>query len=321
MTDLPDVLLRFKTGLLQSSDSRYMQGFRASGHARLLSDPAYFDRLARWNSDIFQTCRATNRVVLDYGSSFGLTVFFMAAFGARKAIGIEIDQEKVDFANFLKDRYFSGLDIEFICASDLKNIVPGSVDVILFMNVLSHVKLPIHTLTQTTKSLCYAGRILIQDNNNSLSPLVRVRNRRFWKGGDRGWRARRKQIIRNVWRGELDNRDVERWASLTRGLAKEDLDLLFRSRSAEEVETYLSERSQLVPIYNIEREIVDERMLNPYVYAKVLEDLGFECIRLRPRYFNLPAWAFPIWTVACRFPGVLLRILPAFELSGEKRRV
>jgi len=94
-----------------------------------------------------------------------------------------------------------------------------------------------------------------------------------------------------------------------------------QSEHRDTIARYLLERRKDAPTFYLDLGWVDERILNPYVYANVLEDLGFECIKLRPTYFNLPVWAAPLWSVACTVPWVLLRIFPAFELSGERRRV
>lgn len=212
-------------------------------HARLLYDPEYFHRLAQWNRDLFRLCDGLDRVIMDYGSGFGFTVFFMAAFGAAKAIGIEIDQKRVSLASSIKDAYFQNLNIEFRCKDGLNN--PGEqLDAVLFQNVLSHVKLPIKTLVEATEALCYSGRLVIEDNNKHV-PTCYL---------NLGW--------------------------------------------------------------------VDERMLNPHVYAKVLEDLGFECIELGSTWFNRPAWITKVWSVLARsVPQMLLRLFPAFRLTGEKRRM
>ncbi|UTW59051.1 class I SAM-dependent methyltransferase [Kordiimonas sp. SCSIO 12603] len=62
---------------------------------------------------LIQTC--INRSIIDFGCGFGKTCFEVATAGAKSVLGVDINQNGINFAKSHQQQYKENLPIEFLC--------------------------------------------------------------------------------------------------------------------------------------------------------------------------------------------------------------
>jgi hypothetical protein len=96
-------------------------------------------------------------------------------------------------------------------------------------------------------------------------------------------------------------------------LRDEDIKELIRSNNIEE---YLEKREKNLPAQWINPPIIDERLINPITYKKILVDLGFECVKI-----SVVSYSYLKISLFLNWLKIGIFISPTFILNGSKRRV
>ncbi|OGF68262.1 MAG: hypothetical protein A2Y62_02750 [Candidatus Fischerbacteria bacterium RBG_13_37_8] len=287
------------------------EDFKNTIYKELFSHETIFWQRVNFNYRILSSIKKSNKTIfLDYGCGWGFFIFCLAAFGAKKIIGIDIRKNEIEIAKKIKDAIFHDYDIQFYHRSTLD--YQESIDVMFFNNVLSHVKLPVEYLMKAYSILNYQGVISIYDNNNGLSLLVHYRNKRLWNRNEHELTKQRENIFM---KNRLTAEKAQNYALMTRGLSEEDC-LALLNDTEENIETYLITRENVMPTHWLDSDIVDERIINPIIYKHILSDMGFENIDLRSDSYN-----YPISSNILNKIGIGLFIYPAFHMTAEKRRL
>jgi len=172
------------------------------------------------------------KVIVDYGCKYGHLLPMFISLEARKAIGIDVDDEYVNAGSTLFQGMYSNVEI-FKSEEGYVPLQSGTVDFVLVNEVISHVN-PAFLETvyaEIARILKPGGKILISDGNNieyapcleALAPLWNA-----WENGPDGaktdrdivtksYLSRRKEIIRSR-HPQLDDAHVDILAQNTSGL-------------------------------------------------------------------------------------------------------
>jgi tRNA (mo5U34)-methyltransferase len=168
--------------------SRLKQGSQ-SGQISGIPDPAFLQRrineLGEWfhNLDLFGVPTAPHHFlgdfpkvkwqrlapaipedlggadVLDIGCNAGFYSLEMKRRGARRVLGIDIDDRYLEQARFAAQ--ILGLEIEFQkCSAYEVDSIPGQFEYVLFMGVLYHLRYPLYALDQVVKKV--GGHLVFQ---------------------------------------------------------------------------------------------------------------------------------------------------------------
>ncbi len=101
----------------------------------------------------------TGATVLDIGCNGGFYSIELKRRGARRVLGIDVDERYLRQARFAARTL--GLDIEFQrCSVYRVNELPGKFDFVVFMGVLYHLRYPLFALDQVVKKI--GGSMLFQ---------------------------------------------------------------------------------------------------------------------------------------------------------------
>lgn len=130
-----------------------------------------------------------DKVVLDAGSGFGLTLVLYGFLGAAGLFGLEIREKMVRtceaYAPLLPKRVRDRLDIRQgdVAAMPYPD---SSFDLVLSNEAISHYRDLGGFLSEAARVLKPDGVLLIADGNNGLNPLVRRRTYKVWEAFEQG---------------------------------------------------------------------------------------------------------------------------------------
>jgi 2-polyprenyl-3-methyl-5-hydroxy-6-metoxy-1,4-benzoquinol methylase len=280
----------------------------------VLTDYNTFLRRVEYTRHIFDYADSHHKEfhnILDYGCGWGYFVFVLSIFEEGNYWGIDIREQEVQLAEKIRQDVFKNKNINFIHSPAL--CIHQSYDVVYFNNVLSHVKIPLQQLFEATRALSYGGTLLIYDNNNGLSLFVRLRNKLLWKNDEKYLSKERLMLIEHE---GINGPDAQSISVKTNGLDRHDLELLLRTSSRREILEYVSHRSLTDPSQMFDPPIVNERVMNPRFYKKILGELGFEEVKYKASSYNhyFLCEHFNLF-------GLLIFLFPAFILRATRRKM
>src|SRR5438270_8217740 len=97
--------------------------------------------------------------VLDIGCNGGFYSLEMKRRGAKRVVGIDVDDRYLNQARFAAEMF--GLEIEFAKRSVYEvDSLPGQFDYVLFMGVLYHLRYPLYALDKVVQKV--AGKLVFQ---------------------------------------------------------------------------------------------------------------------------------------------------------------
>lgn len=226
------------------------------------------DNIKWWNR-IGVSVDFTGKRVLDIGCGHGALATEAARRGATKVLGIDIDQERIDFANDnVRSNPVPGVDISF-STIDLAEIETGSFDVCLSKDTFEHV-IDMPGLMSQINRVLVDGGILIA----GFSPLY------YSPWGDHGWTR-----LGNVpWlHAVLPERAIKAWLRSRHGQVIDSIaDLGLNKITAPEFESLINngrwrvdslkfnqkEQNGLMHVFNLFRKIpILERFFTVSIYA------------------------------------------------------
>lgn len=247
---------------------------------------AYKERRCRYVADLID---ARGKRIVDFGSGTGLLAAYLAQFGARDVIGVEIVPEHLEFARYLAADLFEAPNVSFTPRLDVEN---GSRDVLILTNVVTHIYRPFELLAQMRDALKPGGLLFIEDNNNLASPLVARKLRRIWASEDARYAQRRTGGLRTY--------------GMTADQSK-----------------YWAEKSDIPSLHSYapldsELDIYHENAFHPRDLAHALFNIGFAIQFVRPKYVFDFKSNVPVSMAFHRIPKLALHIAPAFELLAMR---
>ena len=226
------------------------------------------DNIKWWNRLGVSVDLAGKRV-LDIGCGHGALAIQAAQRGAIKVLGIDLDQERINFANAnVRDNPVQGVDVSF-STTDLTEIEAGSFDVCLSKDTFEHV-IDMPSLMSQINRILADGGILI----TGFSPLY------YSTWGDHG----RARLGRVPWlHAILPEWAIKAWLRSRYGQVIDSIaDLGLNRMTAPEFECLIKngrwrvdslrinqkERSRLMPVFNLLRRIPFlERFFTVSIYA------------------------------------------------------
>ncbi|MBI4302320.1 MAG: class I SAM-dependent methyltransferase [Chloroflexi bacterium] len=294
--------------------------------SRMLT-PLGLKRYLLESAAVFDLCRMEGGRVLDIGCGFGLRLLCYYLLGSGLSTGIDVSQEMVSTARVILKRFSDcAINIEqgdFLTYS----LPPSSFAVVTMIEAISHIRDTKSLLEKIKDVLEDGGTLYIQDGNNDLFPLSRIRTRREWRRSEYGpidkdmvqyGRAvdkvsaleGRKRIIQESF-PILDGKTVTELAIKTRGLWGEEI----RQAVGQFLETgKVASRKSFLGINPYTGEF-PELGFSPFQLIGQLRSLGFQC-RLLPPPSSIIRFAAPNpWKTAwVRLRSPLLRKAPQFLL-------
>jgi 2-polyprenyl-3-methyl-5-hydroxy-6-metoxy-1,4-benzoquinol methylase len=283
----------------------------------------HFDTYWRNTANLMKWGNASGRDVLDAGTGYGFLPLMMAMMGARRVVGVDIRQDRVEGFN----RLFRDLpyDAQAIRSSATEIDLPSeSFDCITSSEMMEHV-LDLAAYFRESYRLLRPGGVLIgTDSNNALNPIELREAGEQWRGreydpdyGSSTGFAERKphqfgsedQRPYAVVRGEiidqiapdLTSSQREKLVKSTAGMVKDEI--------VEEVKRCLHDGIlSTPPRYAWCRDPITgeyyERLLDPFELRRMLLEVGFRKVRIHPLY-----WRKQLNVLSNITLGVLLRLL------------
>jgi ubiquinone/menaquinone biosynthesis C-methylase UbiE len=245
--------------------------------------------------------------VLDFGCGFGLAGLCMRSLGVNDVTGADLVPGKYETAQKIAD--YVGCDrIRFVQSDDNLAFEDASFDGLFIKDALSHFYEDSPFLAHAYRVLKPGGILMIVDDRNSLSPLSVRNTHQIWEVSESGSPEQTKKL------GIPRNYTVQRFEFLQTHFAEIDPARLqeiaekYRGYTNEEIGNWLKggalgeKRAPCVGPSGI----VQERLINPLVLKRQLQQLGFEC-RLRPGYRS-KAWKHAVghimWPASLLFSGL-----------------
>lgn len=281
---------------------------------------------------IFQEVGGRGKRFLEVGSGNGFTCVLFALLGAREVRGLEVVPEAVATAEEVKRQVDPALPVFFRQgnAADPLSYPDGSFDVVLLIEVVSHVVAPDLTafFREIVRVLAPGGLLYLQDGNNARSWMLRRKNYEIWERFEKGpptsggetvhthrvgtpyVEARRE--IAGAAVPSLSPDETRAIAEGTFGFAAEEV----RSASRRYRETgALPEsrfRRKVCPVEPVSRMYI-EQLVDPFEVGRILRRLGCEILACRQRR-RLPFDRF--WRAV---PALTMMLTNGFTLIARKK--
>jgi tRNA (mo5U34)-methyltransferase len=124
--------------------------------------------------------------VLDIGCNGGFYSIEMKRRGAKRVLGIDVDERYLSQARFATRTL--GLDVEFEKRSVYEvDGISGQFDYVLFMGVFYHLRYPVYALDKVVKKVRAGGRLVFQSMLRGSTEIKKwAENYHFWETGQFG---------------------------------------------------------------------------------------------------------------------------------------
>lgn len=153
-------------------------------------------------ADLIYPAHLDGKSVLDVGCYYGFFLHEAIRRGAQRAVGIEADPERFRIANTLAQLWDGKIDIHEGLLEDVE--VKEKFDVVLFLNVLHHVKDPVPVIRKLA-GLC-RGTLIVEFRQPHDAQFVRECFHKDARGGGQSFLTRGSRRVRMA----LETRLVER---------------------------------------------------------------------------------------------------------------
>jgi len=155
--------------------------------------PYFYEYYQHWNFgaglssyvqycyDLWKLSEAPGKEVLDTGCGFGLTSVLFKAFGSSMAVGLDQSVEKIGVCNEILRRTRLNEENIIFVDGDCLNLPfdEESFDVILAIEVISHVRDLNAFINEVWRVLRSGGTFFVSDGNNVLNPAVYLQQKRW----------------------------------------------------------------------------------------------------------------------------------------------
>lgn len=151
----------------------------------------YQRRLAFYQGFAQHTLDETNsrgKRVLDIGCGFGLFSLYLAAYGAREVVSIDVNEEKIEVFKKILARFDPQPDNIRVFLGDGASLdfEDGYFDAVLAREVLSHAHDTDRFLSEINRVMAKGGFLLLADGNNAFDLPGRRRRRIWWDRTENG---------------------------------------------------------------------------------------------------------------------------------------
>ena len=284
---------------------------------RMLGKPKAFDCKIKRNQYIADVLDVSGMKVLDFGSGMGFLATQLALEGAREVVGVELLKEHREVSNYLVKKIMEIDNVKFI--QNTENLNKEEFDCILLINAISHVEFPIDTLAKLICLLKTGGTLLIDDNNNLASFLIRRRNVKKWERTDKDYINKRLNYIKNKYKDFLSDASIESAAMLTYGFSFKEIDYWLKPLLENEETKKLLNLRNRAP-FNPETNIFHENSFYPKELETILFNMGMAVRSVRAKYVFSFRENKLISLLFKHFPRLSLLVSPAFEIFAIKRK-
>ncbi len=281
-----------------------------------------------------------DKIVVDFGCKYGHLLPLLILLGARRAIGIDVEEEYIELGKRFFESTSSGKVQILPCECGLIPIPSETVDFVFMNEVISHIN-PGYLdliLQEISRILRFGGVLFISDGNNIANRKCRRKLLDFWDKWENGpdgvntdrdmvnrcYLTRRKEMIVKRY-PELDEEKVNFLAMNTSGLWGE---LFMRVIDEFVASGNLVERTYrrgICPVNPSHSGVVIERGFHPLQIDLLLRSYGIEAHQLPPKLFSegknlsvkLKAFCLIIGNIL--LPGWYKTLLESFHIIGVKK--
>ena len=257
-----------------------------------LRDPLASAKLAVHVTDLLELAGVdvSGKAVLDVGCGFGFALVLCGLLGAKQLHGLEIHEGMIrtidSYRHLLPSPIQQRLHISRGDAAQMP-YEAARFDVVLSIEAVSHYLEVDRFAAEAARVLKPGGVLIVSDGNNGMNPFIRRRNHRIWAAFERGpsnrfvdnypvgtcYEERRRAFI--------DRRCPQLGEEDRARLARETFSMTF-DQVAEACDRF--QQRGVFPGRRFRRGVmpvdpdgsVQERLLQPYRLARVLERCGFE---------------------------------------------
>ena len=264
----------------------------------LFEDPSALSKYSQDCEHIFNICGAQDKNILDIGCGFGIITILLAIFGAKKCIGIDLNEEKISVSKKILSKFdppISNIEVKLGDATKL-DFEDEYFDIVVANEVISHVRDRDSFFCEVNRVLRQDGILYIRDGNSNLNILAHHRvkkvqrmleygpiDKTLLRGTDKPipWILLREKMIKEKY-PTIDHKKLKYLARETAGMAGDEI---FKV-----VDEYLARgRIRQKPAFkfrNPETGEYQEFEFNPYQLKKELKNFGFQGKILKP-YFSV----------------------------------